>query len=197
MWRSVLADRRAWLLMFARLLSDPVWYFYLFWFPKYLMDARSQTLAQVGRVAWVVYLAADIGSVAGGYFSGALIRKGTVVVRARLLIMSIAALTAPVGCLIAAGLPIPMVLTIAAVVSFAHLTWQVTMGALIVDLFPKRILGTAFGFIAAGSGLGGMLSTAAIGSLVTHLSYRPVFLAMAALHPLALLLALRIRSSDA
>jgi ACS family hexuronate transporter-like MFS transporter len=107
--------------------------------------------------------------------------------------MTIAALTAPIGCFIAAGLPIPAVLGIAAVVSFAHLTWQVTMGALIVDMFPKRVLGTAFGFIAAGSGLGGMLSTGAIGWLVTHLSYTPVFLAMAALHPLALLVALRVR----
>jgi ACS family hexuronate transporter-like MFS transporter len=193
MWRAVLTDRRAWLLMFARLVSDPVWYFYLFWFPKYLMDARAQTLAQVGRVAWVVYLAADIGSVAGGYFSGALIRRGRGVINARLLAMTIAALTAPIGCLIAAGVPIPAVLALAAVVSFAHLTWQVTMGALIVDLFPKKNLGTAFGFIAAGSGLGGMLSTGAIGWLVTHLSYRPVFIAMAALHPLALLLALRVR----
>jgi MFS transporter, ACS family, hexuronate transporter len=195
MWRSVLTDRRAWLLMFSRLLSDPVWYFYLFWFPKYLMDARAQTLLQVGRVAWIVYLAADLGSVAGGFCSGLLIRKGTAVISARLRIMAMAALLAPIGCLIAAGLPIPMVLALAAVVSFAHLTWQVTMGALIVDLFPKKILGTAFGFIAAGSGLGGMLSTAAIGWLVTHLSYQPVFLAMAALHPLALLLALRVRSS--
>jgi ACS family hexuronate transporter-like MFS transporter len=193
MWRTVLRDRRAWLLMLARLLSDPVWYFYLFWFPKYLMDARAQTLVEVGKVAWVVYLAADIGSVAGGYFSGALMRRGRGVINARLLAMTIAALTAPIGCFIAAGLPIPAVLGIAAVVSFAHLTWQVTMGALIVDMFPKRVLGTAFGFIAAGSGLGGMLSTGAIGWLVTHLSYTPVFLAMAALHPLALLVALRVR----
>lgn len=87
---------------------------------------------------------------------------------------------------------VPAVLALAAVVTFAHLTWQVTMGALIVDLYPKNMMATAFGFIAAGSGFGGMLSTGAIGWLVTHISYRPVFLLMALLHPLALLLARRV-----
>jgi ACS family hexuronate transporter-like MFS transporter len=178
--------------MLARLLSDPVWYFYLFWFPKYLMDARSQTLMQVGRVAWIVYLAADIGSIVGGACSGLLMRRGMTPLAARIRVMTFAALAAPLGCVIAAGVPVPAVLALAAVVSFAHLTWQVTMGALIVDLFPREKLGTAFGFIAAGSGLGGMLSTGAVGWLVTHFSYQPVFLMMAALHPCALLLARRV-----
>jgi ACS family hexuronate transporter-like MFS transporter len=192
LWRSVLTDRRAWLLMAARLLSDPVWYFYLFWFPKYLMDARGRTLAEMGQIAWIVYLAADLGSVLGGSGSGWLIRRGVAPVPAHLRVMRMAALAAPVGVLIAIGIPVPVVLLLAGLVSFAHLTWQVTMGALIVDLYPRHILGTAFGFIAAGSGLGGMLSTAGIAWLVTHVSYRPVFLLLAGLHPLALLLAWQI-----
>jgi ACS family hexuronate transporter-like MFS transporter len=192
LWRSILTDRRAWLLMGARMFSDPVWYFYLFWFPKYLMDERSQTLAQVGRIAWIVYLAADVGSVLGGSGSGFLIRRGMGVVPARLRVMAIAALIAPAGCLIAAGLPLPMVLALAGLVAFVHLTWQVTMGALIVDLYPKETVATAFGFIAAGSGFGGMLSTGGIGWLVTHMSYQPVFLLLACLHPLALMLAWRV-----
>jgi ACS family hexuronate transporter-like MFS transporter len=194
-WRSVLTDRRAWLLMFARMLSDPVWYFYLFWFPKYLMDARGRTLAQVGQIAWIVYLAADLGSMLGGSCSGPLIRQGVVPIKARLRVMTFAALLAPVGCLIAAGVPVPVVLALAAVVSFMHLTWQVTMGALIVDIFPENVMATAFGFIAAGSGFGGMLSTIAIAWLVTHISYQPVFLLMALLHPFALLLARQVANS--
>jgi MFS transporter, ACS family, hexuronate transporter len=192
LWRSVLTDRRAWLLMTARMLSDPVWYFYLFWFPKYLMDARGRTLAEMGQIAWVVYLAADLGSVLGGSGSGWLIRRGVPPAPAHLRVMRIAALAAPVGGLIAIGIPVPFVLLLAGFVSFAHLTWQVTMGALIVDLYPRHIIATAFGFIAAGSGLGGMLSTLAIAWLVTHFSYQPVFLLMALLHPLALLSAWQV-----
>jgi ACS family hexuronate transporter-like MFS transporter len=198
-WRVVLKDRRAWLLMGARMLSDPVWYFYLFWFPKYLMDGRHMTLASMGQIAWIVYLAADLGSVVGGAASGSLIRRGTPPLQARLRVMKIAALIAPVGALIATGVPVPIVLALAAIVSFVHLTWQVTMGALVVDLFPKDKIATAFGFIAAGSGLGGALSTAAVGWLVTHFSYQPVFLIMAILHPAAVFLALRVhdRRQDA
>jgi ACS family hexuronate transporter-like MFS transporter len=194
--RLVLADRRMWLLTFARMLSDPVWYFYLFWFPKYLMDARGRTLAQVGQIVWVVYVAADLGSLLGGSSSGALIRRGLDPVGARLRIMTLSALVAPVGCLIAIGVPLPIVLVLSAVVSFMHLTWQVTMGALIVDLFSENTMATAFGLIAAGSGFGGMLSTSAIAWLVTHISYRPVFLLMALLHPLALLLARQVTSDS-
>jgi ACS family hexuronate transporter-like MFS transporter len=192
LWRFVLTNRSAWLLMFARMLSDPVWYFYLFWFPKYLMDGRGHTLAEVGRIAWIVYLAADLGSIIGGWCSGPLIRRGMKPTPARIRVMTAAALIAPAGCLIGFGVSLPVVLALAAVVTFAHLTWQVTMGALIVDLYPKTVMATAFGFIAAGSGFGGMLSTSAIAWLVTHISYRPVFLLMALLHPLALLLARQV-----
>src|ERR1017187_8886747 len=62
-WIAALRSRETWLLTLGRLLTDPVWYFYLFWFPKYLGDARHVTLEEVGRIAWIVYLAADIGSI--------------------------------------------------------------------------------------------------------------------------------------
>ena len=57
------------------MIADPVWYFYLFWFPKYLTDERGMALIQVASLAWIVYLAADVGSIGGGWFSGRLIRS--------------------------------------------------------------------------------------------------------------------------
>jgi ACS family hexuronate transporter-like MFS transporter len=187
-WGQVLRSRSAWVLMLSRMLTDPVWYFYLFWFPKYLTDARGLALVEVGRVAWIVYLAADLGSIVGGSLSGALIRRGTAPLASRVRIMSVAAVLAPLGGLIAAGPRLEVVLLLGAGVAFAHLTWQVTMGALIVDLYPARMVATVFGFIAAGSGFGGMLSTYAIGRIVTASSYEPVFLMLMLLHPCALLL---------
>ncbi|MGC4051177.1 MAG: MFS transporter [Paludibaculum sp.] len=65
-WRHILGRRETWLLMLSRMITDPVWYFYLFWFPKYLTDARHLSLAEIGRIAWLVYLAADIGCITGG-----------------------------------------------------------------------------------------------------------------------------------
>jgi ACS family hexuronate transporter-like MFS transporter len=82
---------------------------------------------------------------------------------------------------------------IAMVVAFAHLTWQVVMTALAVDLFPQHMVATVFGLIAAGSGLGGLVSNELVGRLVTSWSYTPVFMVMGLLHPLALLLVWQAR----
>jgi ACS family hexuronate transporter-like MFS transporter len=80
------------------------------------------------------------------------------------------------------------ILMLISVVAFAHMTWIVTLTTLAVDLFPPKRLGTLFGLIAAGSGLGGMLFTNLVGHLVTYVSYSPVFVLMGCLHPFALVL---------
>ena len=192
-WRGLLNDRSTWLLLLSRLLTDPVWYFYLFWFPKYLSDARGLTLVEVGRVAWVVYLAADLGSVAGGWLSGRFIGRGLRPIPARKAVLRIAAVCVLVGPFVPFATSLPIVLLCAAGVALAHLAWQVTLSALIVDRYPTSSLATAFGLIAAGSGFGGMVSTGVVGYLVTNYSYTPVFVGMAMLHPLALALVWFVR----
>jgi ACS family hexuronate transporter-like MFS transporter len=188
LWRTVLTQQDTWLLLGSRVLTDPVWYFYLFWFPKYLTDARGLSLIEVGRVAWVVYLAADVGALLGGWLSGRLIDRGYAPLSARKMVLRFAAITILVGPLVAWAPSIPLVLVCAAGVALSQLAWQVTIGALIVDRYPPASVATAFGIVAAGSGFGGMVSTGVVGYLVTHYSYVPVFVAMAALHPLALVL---------
>jgi ACS family hexuronate transporter-like MFS transporter len=184
-WGPILRDRSILSLAIARLIADPVWYFYLFWFPKYLTDERGLTLIQVASLAWIVYLAADIGSIAGGWFSGQLVRRGMEPVRGRLVAMGCGAVLAPFGILIATHMGIGPTLAIGALVAFAHLVFQINMGALIVDLYPRRRVATAMGLIAAGSGLGGIFSTQLVGKLASFGSYDRVFLLMGALHPLA------------
>ncbi|WP_420138394.1 MFS transporter [Sphingomonas sp.] len=182
-WGPILRDRRVWGLAASRMLSDPVWYFYLFWFPKYLTDARGMTLMAVAKIAWVVYLAADLGSIGGGWFSGQLIRRGISPERSRLIAMTIAACLSPFGLLIAFHPSIGATLALGALVAFAHLVLQINISTLIIDLYPKAVVATVFGVIAAGSGLGGILSTQIVGQLVSGGSFDTVFLIMAALHP--------------
>jgi ACS family hexuronate transporter-like MFS transporter len=192
-WRDLLSDRGTWLLLLSRLLTDPVWYFYLFWFPKYLSDARGLSLVEIGHVAWVVYLAADIGSLAGGWLSGRFIGRGLRPIPARKAVLRLAAVGVLVGPFVPFATSLPIVLLCAAGVALAHLAWQVTLSALIVDRYPSSSLATAFGLIAAGSGFGGMVSTGVVGYMVTHYSYTPVFVGMAVLHPLALALVWFVR----
>jgi MFS transporter, ACS family, hexuronate transporter len=192
-WKQMLADKNTWLLALARFLTDPVWYFYVFWFPKYLIDVRSMSLIRVGELAWIVYLAADAGTILGGWASGFLIKHGMAPVSARKKIMVFAALVVPFSPLVALAPTVTLALCIASVVVLAQLAWQVNLGTLIIDVYPQRFVATVFGIITAGSGLGGFLFTNAVGHLVTAFSYKPVFVLMAFLHPCALLLLWRIR----
>jgi ACS family hexuronate transporter-like MFS transporter len=193
-WAGLLRRSETWLLLTSRVLTDPVWYFYLFWFPKYLSDARGLSLAELGKVAWVVYLAADIGSIIGGWASGAMIKRGVNILSARKRVMFASACLLPLSPLIAFVPSLYLALAIASIAAFAHLAWQVTLGVMIVDLYPQRTVATVFGLIAAGSGLGGLISTGVVGRLVTDYSYVPVFALMGVLHPLALVLIWQVKA---
>jgi ACS family hexuronate transporter-like MFS transporter len=195
-WKGLLTTPHLWWLLIARLLTDPVWYFYLFWFPKYLMEDRHLTLLNIAQLAWIIYLAADFGSILGGIASGAAGRWLKSPVKGRLSIMAAAAALAPLGAIIAAGPDLPLVFAIAALVSFCHQAWLVNLSTLITDLFPTQGVGTAFGLIGAGSGLGGMASTYIVGALVTWHSYGAVFLCMAILHPVALFIVAQCRKVE-
>jgi ACS family hexuronate transporter-like MFS transporter len=192
-WREILGRRETWMLLFGRLLTDPVWYFLLFWFPKYLNDSRHLSLGETGKIAWIVYLAADLGCLSAGYLSGVMIRRGMLPATSRVRMMTMAAFLLPLSPLVAFS-PTPLLsVLVAGVAAFGHLSWQTSLSTLIVDLYPKRLMGTAFGLVAAGSGLGGMLSTNLVGHVVSNYSYTPLFMAMGILHPIAWLMLRGIR----
>ena len=187
-WTDVFFCREALLLLGARVLTDPVWHFVLFWFPKYLTDVHRMPLPELGRIAWIVYLAADVGCIAGGLLSGQFVKRGLRPTEARKWTMTIAAVLIPCSALVPLVDARWAILTLVSIVALAHMTWIVTLTTLAVDLFPASRLGSIFGVIAAGSGLGGMLFTNLVGQLVTHVSYSPVFVIMGCMHPIALLL---------
>jgi MFS transporter, ACS family, hexuronate transporter len=94
LWGRVLREPLVWILMFARLITDPVWYFFQFWFPKYLHDERG--LEQKGlAIMWLIFGAATIGFIAGGFFSGWLVKRGVKPSASRIWIMMVSACVAP------------------------------------------------------------------------------------------------------
>jgi ACS family hexuronate transporter-like MFS transporter len=211
-WGKILRFKPLWLLLVGRLLTDPVWYFYQFWFAKYLNTDRGIAQADL-TITWIVYAAAGVGSLAGGWLSGVLIKRGMDPVKARLWVMLGCACLAPLSPLIASvsGLPLTMVFT--SIVVFASLSWLINISALIVDLSPKHSLGTIFSVVAAGSTIGAIIMNMIVAAMVSGPSskpagfldiglqkllgpllemvsgkgYGPWFVAMAFLHPLALL----------
>jgi MFS transporter, ACS family, aldohexuronate transporter len=190
--KAVLVQSKTWKLVAARGLTDPVWYFYLFWFPKYLMTSRHLTLDQVAHFAWFVYLGGGLGAITGGLFAGLLIRRGQHVCIAYRWTMLAAALMLPLSPLTAMASSSTMAILIASIIAFAHMNWLVTLTAIVVELYPAAQVGTAAGLIASGSGLGGMISSEIIGSIVIRYGYTPLFFIMGVLHPLVLVFLWRV-----
>ncbi len=185
---AVLATSKTWKLLVARGMTDSVWYFYLFWFPKYLLEARHLPLTQVARTGWLVYLFAGAGTILGGLLPGLFIRRGQTSILAYRRTMAFCAALIPLSPLAGLASSALVGIGVASIIALAHMAWLITLSSTIITLYPDAQLGKAFGLIAAGSAFGGMLSTEVVAQVVTHSGYLPLFFLMMFLHPLALAL---------
>jgi ACS family hexuronate transporter-like MFS transporter len=184
-WLLLVRDRNVWGIILGRSLTDPIWWFYVFWLPQYLSDARGFSLQRIALFAWMPFVAADIGNFTGGFISGYCIRRGLSVVRARTWVCAISCLP------ILAGIPaanVHNVYTALGLICFAlwgYASWS-TMGlTLPSDLFPQDVVATVTGLSGLAAGLAGALFTFAVGILVDRFSYKPAFLAAGLLPLLA------------
>jgi len=183
-WLHLLNDRNVWGVVLGRALTDPIWWFYVFWLPQYLSDARGFSLKRIALFAWVPFVAADLGNFTGGLISGYCIRRGVSVIRARTWICAVSCLP------ILAGIPsarvhnVYIALGLICVALWGYASWS-TMGlTLPSDLFPQEVVATVTGLSGLAAGLGGAAFTFVVGLTVDRYSYGPAFLA-AGLLPLA------------
>jgi MFS transporter, ACS family, hexuronate transporter len=191
-WFSFLRYPQTWGLILARVISDPVWWFYLFWLPKYLTEARGLTNQQMGWVLWIPYLLSDVGSILGGWYSGRLIVRGQPVLAARKAVMLWSALLMPIGVLLVWRPPLPLTILLISLSLFAHSSWKTNLVTMTVDLFPRHVIGTVHGIVAMGGGIGGAIITPLAGYIIAWYSYAPLLVLMGVLHPLAYLCVRRL-----
>ncbi|MBM3814311.1 MAG: MFS transporter [Acidimicrobiia bacterium] len=184
-YRRLLALPQVWGLLVSRVFADPVWWFYLFWLPKYLQDVRSFTLAEIGMIAWMPYLCADLGSLFGGWVSGRFISAKRSALFARRATMVPFALVMPVGILVN-YLPSAPALGVICIVTFSHMAWKTNLMTMTNDIFPTSMVGSAAGVVGLGSGLAGAISTPLVGRIVDAFGYGSVFCVMGFLHPIAM-----------
>ena len=184
LWRQ----REVWGLLLARFFADSVWWFYLFWMPKYLVEQRAFTLAEIGLIAWMPYLTADVGAIAGGYISGRLIGPKRTLLQARYIPMAVSAFLMPVSIAIAVVQSSTVAVALICMVTFCHMIWKVNLVTITNDIYPIQSVGTVSGIVSVGSGLGGIVFMNITGQIVQAFSYNTVFLIMGFLHPAAFLL---------
>lgn len=187
-FRDLMRSSQLWKFLIARGMTDPVWYFYLFWFPKFLFSARHLNAVSIAHVAWLVYLGGGLGTIGGGWFAGWLNRRGNSIGTAYRRCMMISAITVTISPLAFLAPGTAGTVLVASIVAFAHMAWLVNLSAAILHVFPAQEVGKAFGLVAAGSAVGGMVASEIIGYLVTTHGYEPIFFLMACMHPLALAL---------
>jgi ACS family hexuronate transporter-like MFS transporter len=189
---ELLRFRETWGIVVVKFLSDAAWYFYIFWLPKYLLDARGFDIKGVGSVAWIPYAAAGVGCLLGGGLSSWLIHCGRSVNVARKIPLGIAAAAMP-WVMLVPHVSVPWCIVLFSLAFFGHQWWSTLIMILPTDLFPKRAVGTVAGLVGLGGAMGGVVLGQLAGYLLDHgFSYAPVLVIAGSLHMIAFFLVLTL-----
>jgi MFS transporter, ACS family, hexuronate transporter len=188
-WSSLLPYRQTWIYTLCKFITDPIWWFLLFWLPKFLNSAHGLTLGKLGPPLVVIYVMADLGSIAGGWFSSALIRRGWPVYRARKTAMLACALAVVPIVFAATVASLWVAVALIGLAAAAHQGWSANLMTFPSDMFPRRTVASVAGIGGFGGAVGGMCIATFTGYLLqlTH-SYVPVFVMAGTAYFFALLL---------
>jgi len=185
-WVSLLSYRQTWTFMLGKFMTDPIWWFYLFWVPDFLQRQHGLKLLQIGAPIMVIYLIADVGSVAGGWLSSSLIHRGRSVNFSRktaLLICAVAVIPIAFAYRIESTWGAVLLVGLAAA---AHQGFSANLYTLTSDMFPSRAVGSIVGIGGMAGAIGGMLIAKIVGyALQWTGSYMIPFLMAASAYLLA------------
>jgi len=188
-WWKLLGFRQTWGFVLGKFLTDPVWWFYLFWLPSYFNSRFKLDLSHLGLPLIVIYVLSSVGSVGGGWLPKAYVRLGMSLKSARLAAMlTCACLVLPIS--LAGGLQSEWTaVALLSVAASAHQGWSANIFTTASDMFPAEYVGTVVSFGQVGGALGGAIFAAVAGHILqfTH-SYVPLFLYSGSAYLIALVL---------
>jgi ACS family hexuronate transporter-like MFS transporter len=188
---TLLGKRSSWAFLIAKFCTDPVWWFYLFWIPGFLQTKYKIDLLHTGPPLFAIYLAADLGSVTGGWLSSSLLKRGWELTRARKTTMLTFA------CLVLAIVFVPSAagnlwLTVAliGIAAGAHQGWSANVFTMASDCFPRKTVGSVVGLGGLGGAVGGIIASKAVGKWLdfSHEKYAPLFLIAGSMYLFSLLI---------
>ena len=184
--RRLLSTRFVLFFTLSKVFMDPVWYFFVFWFPKYLAEVHHFSLKEIGWRGWIPYFTAALGNIAGGLLTSWLIRCGIATPVARKVSTSVFALlmlsTIPAILTTSAPLAIGLI----ALTTFGYTGYTANTLAFPADVFPNQAVASVWGLASMGAGFGGMVFSALSGILVDRFGYTPVFIGYGIVPMLAL-----------
>jgi MFS transporter, ACS family, hexuronate transporter len=183
-WLGLLRLRQTWGIVTAKFLSDAAWFFYLFWLPKYLYDARGLDIKGVAAFGWVPPAAAGVGCLCGGGLSSFLTRSNSVN-RARKLALGLSAAIMPL-ILFVPRASLVWVIVLFSVAYFGQQWWSTLVMVLPTDIFPRQAVGSIAGLVGFGGAMGGVVFQQVVGYLLDHgFGYGLVFSLAGSFHVIA------------
>jgi ACS family hexuronate transporter-like MFS transporter len=186
-WIELLQHRQAWAFVAGKVITDPIWWIFLFWLPKFLHQEYGLSLLSLGPPLIVIYLMADAGSVAGGWLAGRFLRRGWSVNRARKTTLLICASAVTPIVLSFQAHSLWLAVGLIGLATAAHQGWSVNLFTLPSDLFPQRAVASVVGLGGFGGAVSGMCFSTLTGLLLqTTGSYIPIFIMAATAYLVAL-----------
>jgi len=183
--KSLLKVKETWVFIIIRFSLDPIFYFWMFWIPKYLNESRGADISQIGKLFWIPFLALGISNMLGGWISDSVLKKTSSLNKARKYLMGIAALlTIPV--LLVRVLPsMVAVIAVISLAFFAHGLWITNYITSIGDIFGKTATSSIVGFSGSAGAISSLIINPVMGLIISHFSYGPMWLYSGLMYPVA------------
>lgn len=188
--RKVLKIKEVWVFVAIRFLLDPIFYFYMFWIPKYLSDARGVELDKIGELFWIPFLALGLSNMLGGGASDLILKKTGNLNLARKSVMGFAALMTFPAIFVKYMPSEEWVIVIMVVVFFAHGLWITNYITAISDTFGKKITSTVVGFSGTAGAISAMVVNPLMGKIIANYSYDPMWVYSGLMYSIAFILLL-------
>ncbi|WP_113663384.1 MFS transporter [Pedobacter nanyangensis] len=185
---KILTNKYAIVFLVIRFLLDPVFYFIMFWIPKYLNEERNVSFDEVGRLLWIPFLALGLSNMIGGYFSDKLLKVGFSINKARKTVMGIAAFLT-LGAMFVQGVSsVTWAIGLMSLLMFAHGFWITNYITSISDVFGNTATSTVVGLSGTAGAIAGIILNPLIGLVVQNYSYNPLWIICGLMYPLAFLI---------
>jgi ACS family hexuronate transporter-like MFS transporter len=186
-WASLLRYRQTWAFVAGKFLTDPIWWFYLYWLPKFLNKTYGLTLTDLGLPLVVIYTMTSIGSIGGGWLSSRFISRGWPVGKARKTVMLICALLIVPIVATATVANLWVAVALIGIAAAAHQGWSANLFTTASDMFPRDAVGSVVGLGGMAGAVGGMLLATSAGFLLEWTgSYMTLFIISGSVYLLAL-----------
>jgi MFS transporter, ACS family, hexuronate transporter len=165
-WSQLFRIRRTWAFVVGKFMTDPVWWFFLFWLPSYFSTTFKLDLKKPSLPLVIIYTATTIGSIGGGYLSSYLIRRGWVIAKARSTSMLFFALAVVPIMAARYAVDIWQAVGLISLAAAAHQAWSATIYTTVSDTFPKRAISSVIGIGGMAGSIGGILFPLLVGFLL-------------------------------